>query len=41
MPSEKQTEILIKHFDLINEVLTLLQDAVIELHNRVSALEND
>ena len=41
MLDDKKTEILIKQFELINEVLTLLQDAVIDLHNRISAIEND
>ena len=41
MLEDKKTEILIKHFELINEALTLLQDAVIDLHNRISAIEND
>ena len=41
MLDDKKTEILIKQFELINEALTLLQDAVIDLHNRISAIEND
>ena len=41
MLDERELKAIINNFDLVTETLELLKNAVIDLHNRVSALEND
>ena len=41
MLDDRELRAIINNFDLISEALALLKDAVTNLHNRISALEND